>query len=330
MLSPRIGVNEVSTSITVNEYFKRYQLLNPRMRSSKSINAMAIDIKILNDFFREVHPDANRSVEIGDLSADLISGGAGWLVKRGRQPATANRFIRHVSALWRFAAEDESVHHIIKPLKKLVKHKEPKRIPEAWSPDEFARLITESAQIPGQVGRVSAGLWWPCLLLTAYWTGARISAIMHLPTECVDLNRGEIRFPAETQKQYADQSFDLPVDVVEMLRKLNPASRGLSTFFGDWPYDRGGAQWRILGNHFSRILTAAGLKTGRRYKFHCIRRTFATQITAAEGINVAQMMLGHSSVSTTARYIDPRFIKRPKASSILPAMPVPSQLKIVG
>ena len=321
----------MSNNISVNEYFKRYQLLNPRMRSAKSIEAMAIDIKILNEFFREVHPDANRSVELGDLSAELISGGAGWLVKKGRQPATANRFIRHVAALWRFAAQDESVHHIIKPVTKLRKHKEPKRVPEAWAPDQFNSMVEVAGRLDGMVGEVPASIFWPCLLLTCYWTGVRISALMSLRVADVDLENCTIKFTAETQKHFADQVFYIPQDLVDLIKQLNPASRGHDLLFGDWPKDRTGVWgWKYLNQEFGRIAKKAGLATGRRYKWHMVRRTVATQVCAAAGKSAAQSLLGHASASTTVRYLDPRFLKRVNPVDLIPKIHVPSQLKIVG
>ena len=321
----------MSNNISVNEYFKRYQLLNPRMRSSKSIEAMAIDIKILNEFFHEVQPTANRNVELGDLSAELISGAAGWLVKKGRQPATANRFIRHIAALWRFAAQDDSVHHIIKPLTKLRKHKEPKRVPEAWSPDQFAAMVNVAGQLDGMVGQVPASIFWPCLLLTCYWTGVRVSALMSLKISDVDVDGCTIKFSAESQKHFADQVFHIPQDLVDLIRQLDPASRGHTLLFGDWPKDRSGVWgWKYLNIEFGKIAKAAGLATGRRYKWHMVRRTVATQVCAAAGKSAAQSLLGHASASTTERYLDPRFLKRINPCDLIPKIHVPSQLKIVG
>lgn len=324
-------------SISLLDFFRsRMVALNPKIRSEATRKAYEVEISVLEEYFRTDYlcrPSDRRELLLSDLCTDLVGGAAAWQVRRGRSPATANRLLRQIGSIWAFAATDEKYGSIVSPPKKLAKHKEPKRIPEAWSPDEFASLITASAQLTGNVGSVPANVWWPSLLLTAYWTGARISAIMALPVENVDLRVGEVKFPAETQKQYADQGFELPADVADFLRRLNPAARGHKTFFGDWPFDRTVPQWRVLGKHFTQIVKSCGLKTGRRYKFHMIRRTFATQITAKEGVAVAQSMLGHADIKTTQRYIDPRFVARPKATLILPAMPVPvvsEGLRVVG
>lgn len=317
--------------MSIDDYFQRYQLLNPRLRSKKSVDAMAGDLKILNEFFRVLNPDSTRSVSVSDLNAELVSGAAGWLVKRGRQPATANRFLRHVVALWRFATQDDSLGCSVNSIPKIRKHKEPKRVPEAWSVEEFQRLIAAASRVEGYVGSVPASLWWPTLILTIYWTGVRISAVMALRVEDVNLQSKTLRFPAEIQKHFSDQVFSIPDDLIELHRKLNPGARGHKCVFDDWPLDRSGLWgWKYLNKTFGAICKDAGLQSDRRGKFHKIRRTFATQVCVSAGKGAAQMLLGHASMNTTERYLDPRFLERPNPVTILTPMPVPEVLRIVG
>lgn len=315
----------------IEDYFKRYQLLNPRLRSYKSVDAMAVDLKTLNEFYRVLNPNATRGVSISDLSAELVSGAAGWIVKRGRQPATANRFLRHVMALWRFAVDDEGLTAPVNPIPKIRKHKEPKRVPEAWSVEEFERLVAAASKAPGYVGTVPASLWWPTLILTIYWTGVRISAVMALRVEDVNVVHGSLRFPAEIQKHFADQVFSIPQELIDLHRKLNPAARGHKCVFDDWPRDRSGTWgWKYLNKGFGDLCKEAGLQSDRRGKFHKIRRTFATQVCVSAGKGAAQMLLGHASMNTTERYLDPRFLERPNPVTILTPITVPDSLRIVG
>lgn len=317
--------------ISVESYFERYKLLNPRLRSSKSVEAMAGDLKILNEFFRVLNPNATRSVCVSDLNTELVSGAAGWLVKRGRQPATANRFLRHVVALWRFAMQDEGLQCAVAPISKIRKHKEPKRVPEAWSVAEFERLVAAACRADGYVGKVPASLFWPTLILTIYWTGVRISAVMALRVSDVDLSAKTLRFPAEIQKHFSDQVFSIPDELVELIRKLNPAARGHARLFGDWTRDTKGVWgWKYLNQGFAALCKEAGLPSDRKGKFHKIRRTFATQVCVSAGKGAAQMLLGHASMATTERYLDPRFLERPNPVTILTPISVPESLRVVG
>ena len=329
------GASQMSSSIDVIVFFRDVMLtLNPKIRSAATVELYEVDIAILQQYFAMHYPqrpEVARPVQLADLSATLIAGAAAWQVKRGRAPTTANRLIRHIGSIWRFAFENKSHGYAVSEPQKIHKHREAKRLPEAWSSEEFQKIIAVACELPGYVGGVPASVWWPALLLTSYWTGCRITALMKLPTNCVDFSRGEIRVPAEIQKQFSDQGFELPAEVMQLLTRIDPVGRKLPTLFFDWPFDRTVRQWRRLCEHYSKILVKAGLPSDRRHKFHCIRRTTATYIASKRGIAEAQMFLGHSSVTTTKRYVDPRFMERPRVSSVLPQIAVTeNNLRIVG
>ena len=59
---------------------------------------------------------------------------------------------------------------------------------------------------------------------------------------------------------------------------------------------------------------------GPRDCTHKIRRTFATEIAAREGIKVAQQLLGHASEITTAGYVDVSRLPKYSARDILPTL----------
>lgn len=328
----------MTNSTSLSAYFENRMIaLNPRIRKPASADAYRTDLRILQRYFESEflgRTEIKRPLLLSDLSADLLNGAAAWQVRQGRSSATANRLLRHVLSIWRFAKEDETLQDAVPVIGKVRKHKEPKRQPEAWSQDQFALLVAAASRMQGNVGDVPERVWWPCLLLVAYWTGVRVTALMEIPSSCVDFERNEIRVPAEIQKHFADQGFELPTDVMELLRQIDPVGRGLTTVFEDWKYDRTCRPWKRLSKHLGQIITAAGFKPTRKTKFHQIRRTTATFIAAKRGIGEAQAFLGHSSSQTTLRYIDQRFMERPRVTSILPHVPVPvssqDSLRIVG
>ncbi len=322
--------------MSVRDYFEHHMLLlNPKIRSAATIELYKVDLALLQQYFEKHYPnkpEVARPVLLSDLTATLVAGAAAWQARRGRTAATCNRLIRHVCSIWRFASENKPEGVEVPPPQKVLKHREAKKLPVAWSAAEFQKIIEAASQAEGYVGGVTASVFWPTLLLVAYWTGVRINALMSLPTANIDWNRNEILINAEIQKNFADQQFELPVEVMQLLRRIDPVGRGLKTVFEDWRFDRTQRQWRRLLEHYCKILKKAGLSTDRKHKFHCIRRTTATYIASKRGIGEAQMFLGHSSVSTTKRYVDPRFVERPRVASVLPAITVPetAPLRIVG
>jgi hypothetical protein len=58
-------------------------------------------------------------------------------------------------------------------------------------------------------------------------------------------------------------------------------------------------------SHLNAILVRAGLPHGRGDKFHKIRKTTASQICKAAGLDAASRQSGHSGADVSRRYIDP-------------------------
>lgn len=305
-----------------------YRPRHPRLKSPLSVAQYESVIRVLDDYHRS--KGGTGPVQTEDLNDLLVLGCASALVSdKKRSPATANRIIRTIAAIWRDAAKRKCAPPMPD---ELPEHPEPKKHPVAWSPDELDRVLDSASQETGYIGPVPAASWMMSLLLFIYWTGARISAVMSTPTAMLDSVAGTVRIPAESQKHNADGLYDLPADLVELLLSFGIRERGLETIFGDWPFDRTQPGWRSLNRRLEKILKRAELPATRRDKWHKIRKTHATMVAAKRGIAVASQMLGHSDVRVTAAYIDPRFVPREKATEILdaPHVSMRPHFRIVG
>lgn len=237
-----------------------------------------------------------------DLNDDAV---CEFLVARAKAttPANANKARVHLLALWRFAWRKRWVYEApdVKPLK------QQKRNPDAWSADEFARLVETAYLGQGWLSRsmvggfhiagLPANLWWTGLLLTAYNTGARIGALLAMPVSDVDLDTGRIMLRAEYSKTMTDQPFTLDPATVAILGQFYDRERELLFPF---PFCQ-----PMLYIYFKRLLKAAGLPVTPRGVFHKIRRTTATLSEIHIGAGAATGILGHSSRAVTVRsYID--------------------------
>jgi integrase len=168
-----------------------------------------------------------------------------WLLER-RSPSTVNHARRAIRALWSFARRKK----LLRTESMVEKLKEPKREAEAWSLEEYNRIIRVAAIIPGNVDGHLACRWWPALLLLAYDTGLRIGAIMAL--EWRDLETRWLYVRAEVQKQLADQRFGLHPDTITALKRIRPAEPDDDTPIFAWPWCRG-----TLHRKFAEILELA-------------------------------------------------------------------------
>lgn len=219
-----------------------------------------------------------------------------------RSPATAAKDRAQIVALWNAAAKQKLCDSF--PMVRRVKV--PENLPEAWTIEEFRILCASCLRENGMIGDIPAKYFWRSLLLCAYDTGERISAIMSLPFE--DVSRTGVIFRAAHRKgnrrdiyrQIGQETIDAINAIRSEREKVWP-----------WPYHP-----NYLWRKFSRVLTNANLPSGRRHKFHKIRRTTASFFQANGGS--AQSLLDHSNPATTRRYLDPRIVGGFSAPDVLP------------
>ena len=87
------------------------------------------------------------------------------------------------------------------------------------------------------------------------------------------------------------------------------ASRTVSLIF-PWPYCPS-----MLWLRYKKIIRRAGLPTGRKRAFHCMRKSAASHFEAAGGN--ATELLGHSDRRVTLSYLSPTIVKPQQSSALL-------------
>ena len=215
-------------------------------------------------------------------------------------PATANKVLRHIMALLRYAKELDILKGDVPKRPKL---KEPRRLPEAWTVDEVQLILAEAIREPGSIDGVPANRWWYSILLTIYYCGGRISAVRKTVPEDFLFGQRAIILRSEHQKQNADQYLHLPDQVVAAVAALHCDGRKL---IWPWPFHS-----TTLYSRFRAILQRAGVRYGQGHGglFHKLRRTHASYLAAGGGDPTYS--LGHSSARVTRdSYLDPRIVGR--------------------
>ncbi|MEN6368060.1 MAG: site-specific integrase [Thermoguttaceae bacterium] len=260
---------------------------------------------------------AGRAVTLGDLTDEFVSGFMARMLEKGASAPTVNCKRRCIMALWRFAyrRKDKDGRRLVAEMPEVEKLKEFKRVPVAWTVEEISRLLARAAKEPGTIGDVPARSWWKGLILFLYYTGARINAALQIRRDDLALTPegGYVLVRAEYQKQKADQQFNLSSECAQAVLEVL-GDRDGRVFV--WPGDR-----RRLDRTFRQMLLDAGLSpgVGACPLFHKMRKTSATQIAAKLGRAAACDHLGHSCMSVTERYLDPRQMPNVRAADVLPA-----------
>lgn len=185
----------------------------------------------------------------------------------------------------------------------------PDRVPEAWFSSEMQRLLDAAGQEKTVLDGIPGGLWWRALLLLAYDTAERATALTSLRWR--NVRGSSALFVAEDRKgRRRDILREIGEDTLAALEAIR-GERGPDDLVFPWPRTR-----TYLWRRLEIILERAGLPHGRRDKFHRIRRTTASYYEAAGGS--AQRLLDHSDPATTRKYIDPRIVRPQAAPELIP------------
>jgi integrase len=254
-------------------------------RLAKPVKVASLTTKTIDAFIAE------RRQEPGKKPGDIIS------------PATVNKDLRHLKAALAVAVEWD----YLRKMPKVRMEKTPKKLVRYIPPDHFAAMYQacDKAALPARQP-YPASAWWRALFVMGYMTGWRVSELLALRREDLDLEEGVAITRAEDNKGKSDERVKLHPVVVEHLKALP----GFGPLVFPWPHNRA-----VLQRHLARIQEAAGIKlpcSGKHkhsrfcyvYGFHDLRRAFATLNADRLTGDALQVLMRHKSYQTTQRYIN--------------------------
>ncbi|WP_436716388.1 tyrosine-type recombinase/integrase [Roseiconus lacunae] len=248
-----------------------------------------------------------RQPVIEDLTTETVSRFLQWLMENTELSlATIEKDRVQLSAMWRYAARK----NILPEYPDIMPIRVPDRVPDAWSDNDMKTLMESCEKTEGNIGEIPASIFWPALVSVIYDTAERISAVMQIRHSDIDSDgwltvRGEYR-----KGKTRDKRYKLRPETLERIASIRAVSNG-KVF--PWPYYP-----NYIWPKFGGVLEAAGLPNNGRTKFHKLRRTTASNFSAAGGD--AQALLDHSSRRTTMRYLDPKRLKEVMPADLLPGI----------
>jgi site-specific recombinase XerD len=198
--------------------------------------------------------------------------------ERKLSPNTMNGFIAGLRFFYNETLGWEETKLFIPPRKKS------SPLPEVLSPSEVVRLMDAARNLKQRV---------------TYSAGLRVSELVHLKIRDIDSERMMIR--VEQGKGRKDRYTILSQNLLTELRLYWKRYRPSVWLFPNRatsdPLSRGEA-WHI----FNQAKKRAGLKKGRG--IHTLRSCFATHLLeAGVDLRTIQLLMGHSSILSTQRYL---------------------------
>lgn len=170
----------------------------------------------------------------------------------------------------------------------LPRPKMPAKLPQILSREEVATLIEKTTNVKHRA-----------LLMTTYGGGLRLREVCHLKLCDIDSKRMMIR--VEQGKGAKDRYTLLSPRLLEELRRYWLLHRPKLWLF---PSPRA-AEQPLSGHTAHRIYHAAKDRAGitREGGIHALRHAFATHLLeSGVDVHTIQRLMGHGSLSTTARY----------------------------
>jgi len=165
--------------------------------------------------------------------------------------------------------------------------KREKKLPVVLSQEEVSRFFEH---LPNLKHRA--------LIMTAYATGMRVSEVVSLRVADIDSGRMMIRI--EQGKGRKDRYVMLSPNLLELLRAYWKMARPADWLF---PGRRAGTHLSTKRVHQVCVRASAAAGLSKRATVRALRHSFATHLLeAGANIRVIQILLGHRSLRTTARY----------------------------
>jgi len=133
----------------------------------------------------------------------------------------------------------------------------------------------------------------------ALLTGMRLSEILSLKWNQIDLPRRRLTIPLTNSKSKRERTIPIGGDLLRVLLAIKR--------HGEYVFPNGGTHVKSIRKSFSAALEAAKIPGGREkgIVFHDLRHIAASQLVRVIDVVTASRILGHASVEMTMRYVHP-------------------------
>lgn len=220
-----------------------------------------------------------------------------WLDRKGEKKSSLARKLAALRSLYRFLARDGLVGR--NPAEEVRSPKQPQPLPRVLTKDDAGALM----ELPD--GDDCLSLRDRAILETLYSTGARVSELVGMNLEDLNMGDGLVRLHGKGHKERIVPIGEVAVESVKEYQAslpLKTAGKPLAQLATPvFRNHRGGrltarSVERIVGKYSSRLVSG-------RVSPHALRHSFATHLLdEGADLRAIQEMLGHASLGTTQKY----------------------------
>jgi integrase/recombinase XerD len=254
-----------------------------RQRMLDEMALRAFSEKTRNDYIRHVKTLTQFIGRAPDTAtADDLRAFQAHMRESGVQPPSMNSAVSALRFFFTFACNEPDLGKNLRIVK------QPQKLPIVLTQEEAA-LLMEAA--PGPKYKAALGV--------AYGAGLRVSEVAHLRVADIDSNRMILR--VEQGKGKKDRNAMLSPRLLELLRDWWCVEQPTT-----WLFPGQDRIQPITARQLYRVVrdTAVAVGIEKRVSPHTLRHSFATHLLEqGVDIRVIQVLLGHTKLDTTARYV---------------------------
>jgi integrase/recombinase XerC len=239
------------------------------------------------------------------LDSDMIRSWMVSLMEGGMTPRSVNRKLSSLKTFWHYLMKNGVVS--VNPMKKVVPPKTSKPLPVFLKESEMEKLLEVDPQDEDCFPKVRDQL----TLELFYSTGMRLSELIGLTDETVDLNGGVLKVTGKRNKQRLIPFGPRLKDSIRNYIRVRdeqlpgPLQRLLVRNDGAPLYPQ--MVYRMVHQRLSEVGTLT------KNSPHVLRHTFATTLlNRGAELNAVKELLGHSSLSATEIYTHTTFAELKK------------------
>jgi integrase/recombinase XerC len=275
--------------------------------SRETIRGYRSDLRQFFSFATEQSHASQPSLSLNEIDPYLIRGYLAWLDKRKAKKSSLARKLATLRSFYRFLMREGMATS--SPADEVRTPKLPRYLPRVLSKDDANALMDTP------VGENVLSRRDRAVLETLYSTGARVSELVGMNWDDLDMPGGLVRLRGKGRKDRIVPIGTVALDSLHDYRRGLAAPQppkgkkvtkvgGLRDGSSDGPVFRNHRGGRLTARSVERIVERySSHLAGGRISPHALRHSFATHLLdEGADLRAIQEMLGHASLGTTQKY----------------------------
>jgi len=272
----------------MNEFLSYLQLSEGL--SANTIQAYQRDLKIYQAWLNDIHKQHVETVDADGIESFML-----YLQSEGRKEKSNARLLSTLKRFYQWGGDNE--YFSSNPTALVKAPKLPKSIPKVITEEQVEKLLYSPDEY------TPLGIRDRAILELMYASGLRVSEVVNLPFEQINLSAGLVQVTGKGNKERIVPIGELAIEWIEKyINEARPSltkNKWVSTLF----VSRIGRTMtrQTLWHRIKNLAFDAGIHMN--LSPHTLRHAFATHlINHGADLRTVQLLLGHSDLSTTQIY----------------------------